>query len=128
MAHERLRREYQVAILPHQNHMIDSALFLANRIRRRRGQRRRAIWVRLWIGKRREFGIYDQVMMELRYEDPASFTSFLRMPPDMYGELLDRVGPMITEMHTRYREALDPGSKLSLTLRYLDSGNKYASM
>ena len=30
---ERLRREYQIAILEHQNHMIDSALFLANRNR-----------------------------------------------------------------------------------------------
>ena len=67
-------------------------------------------------------------MMELRNEDPASFTNFFRMPPDMFDELLDRVGPMITEMHTRYREALEPGPKLSLTLRHLDSGNKYASM
>ena len=30
---ERLRREYQISILEHQNHMIDSALFLANRNR-----------------------------------------------------------------------------------------------
>ena len=36
-------------------------------------------------------------MMELRNEDPASFTSFLRMPPDMIDELLDRVGPRINQ-------------------------------
>ena len=30
---ERLRREYQIDILEHQSHMIDSALFLANRNR-----------------------------------------------------------------------------------------------
>ena len=99
--------------------MIDSALFLANRNRRRRGQRRRAIWARPWIGRRREFGIYDQLMMELRNEDPASFTNFLPMPLDMYDELLDRVGQRITKMHTRYRESLEPGLKLSLTVRHL---------
>ena len=96
---ERLRREYQIAIIQYQNHMIDWALFLANRIKRTRGQRRRAIWVRPWIGRRQEFGIYDQLMMELRNGDPASFTSFLRLPPDMFDELLDRVAQRITKMH-----------------------------
>ena len=67
-------------------------------------------------------------MMELRIEDPASFTNFLRMPPDMFDELLDRVCPRIPKMHARYREPLEPGLKLSLTLRHLASGNKYASM
>ena len=94
--YERLRIEYQIAIIQHQNHMIDMSLFMANRNRRRRGQRRRAIWVKPWIGRRLEFGIYDQLTMELRNEDPASFTNFLLMPPDMFDELLDRVGPRIT--------------------------------
>ena len=30
--------------------------------------------------KATEFGIYDQLKMELRNEDPASFTNFLRIP------------------------------------------------
>ena len=55
--------------------------------------------MRPWIGRRQEFGIYDQLMMELRNEDPASFTRFLRMPPGMFDELLDRVAPRITKMH-----------------------------
>ena len=58
--------------------------------------------------KATEIGIYDQLMMELRNEDPASFTNFIRMPPDMFEELLERVGPRITKMHTRDRESLCP--------------------
>ena len=50
--------------------------------------------------KATEFGIYDQLMVELRNEDPASFTNCLRMTPYMFEELLDRVGPRITKMHT----------------------------
>ena len=71
---------------------------------------------------------YDQLMMELRNEDPAFLINFLRMPPDMFDELLSRVGPRITKMHIRHRESLEPGMKLDLTLRDLASGNKYASM
>ena len=46
----------------------------------------------------------------------------------MYDELLRRVGPRITKTHTPYREPLEPGLKLALTLRHLAHGNKYASM
>ena len=113
---ERLRREYQIAILEHQNHILDSALFPANRNRSIKvtyGDVSKSLWrfVNVDLGeamdrKATEFGIYDQLMMELRNEDPASITNFLRMPPDMFEELLDRVGPRTTKMHTRYRESL----------------------
>ena len=68
-------------------------------------------------------------MVKLHNEDHASFTNFLRMPPDMYDELLCRVGPRITKTYMRYREPLEPaGLKLALTLHHLAHGNKYASM
>ena len=52
----------------------------------------------------------------------------MRMPPDMFDELLARVGPRITKQTTRYREPLEPGLKLALTLRHLASGSTYAAM
>ena len=68
-------------------------------------------------------------MVKLHNEDHASFTNFLRMPPDMYDELRRRVGPRITKTYTCYREPLEPaGLKLALTLHHLAHGNKYASM
>ncbi|XP_068235815.1 putative nuclease HARBI1 [Palaemon carinicauda] len=125
----RLRREYLLAVLQHQHDLIDLTLYQlrANKARRRRGERRRKNWVRPWIGRRRQFGIYDQLMVELRKEDHASFTNFLRMPPAMFDELLARVGPRIIKQHT-FMDPLEPGMKLALTLRHLASGNKYASM
>ena len=66
--------------------------------------------------------------MELRNEDQASLKNFMRMPPDMFDELLTRVGPGITKQNTHYGEALDPGLKLALTLRHLASGTKSHSM
>lgn len=124
---DRLRQ--QLAVLQYQNVIIDLALQHVElfRIRRRR-RRRRQYWIRPWIGRRVRFGLYDQLMVELRNEDSASFTNFLRMAPEMFDELLDRIGPRITKQHTTYRSPLDPGLKLALTLRHLASGNKYSSM
>ena len=54
--------------------------------------------------------------------------NFLRMPPEMDDELVERVGPRITKQITWYREPLDPGLKIAITLRHIASGTKYAAM
>jgi len=120
-----MRREY-LPVLQHQHDLIDLTLhqLRANRAGRRRRERRRRYWVRPWIGRRRHYGIYDQLMDELRNEDEASFANFLRMHPAMFDELLARVGPRITKQHTFYRDPLEPGMRLALTLRHLASGSK----
>ena len=50
------------------------------------------------------------------------------MQPEMFDELLARVSPRITKKYTWYREPLEPGLKLALTLRHLASGSKYSAM
>lgn len=129
MADDRLRQEYMTAVLQHQQNVNQLAVLQlrAYRRRRRREQRRR-IWTRQWIARRPQFGMYDQLLVELRNEDQASFINFMRMPPEMFDELVARVGPRITKQNTCYRQPIEPGLKLALTLRHLASGNKYASM
>ena len=124
------RMEVAVAVFQHQLDLIQLYVqYYEQHIRRRRRRRRRRqFWVRPWIGRRVEFGMYDQLMVELRNEDQKSFKNFLRMPPQMFDELLGRLGPRITKQHTSYRAPLEPGLKLALTLRHLASGNCYSSM
>jgi hypothetical protein len=45
-----------------------------------------------WLSaeRRLQFGHYDRLM-----EDQQSFFNFLRMPPEMFDELVNRVGPRI---------------------------------
>ena len=47
-----------------------------NRLRAQRRRRRRRWWVRPWIARRMELGIYDRLLIELRNEDTESFTNF----------------------------------------------------
>ena len=52
--------------------------FIIGRIRWRRGARACSTWVRPWRHpeRRRQFRIYDQLMVELRREDPRTFKKF----------------------------------------------------
>ena len=61
-------------------------------------------------------------------EDQQSFFNFLRMPPEMFDELLNRVGPRNRKMDTHYRKALEPGMKLAISFRHLASGDKYPTL
>jgi hypothetical protein len=98
------------------------------RRRRKRGPRkRRQWWVRPWgSGDRRLlFGHFDNLMSELRVEDPYSYFNFLRMSAAMFEELLARVTPRIQKQDTNYRKAHSAGLKLAITLRYMATGENY---
>ena len=84
--------------------------------------------MRAWILRRKDYGLYDKLIVELRNEDPRSFHRFIRMSPAMYDELVQRLTPRLTKERTRWREPLEPGLKIALTLRHLASGTKYSDM
>ena len=83
------------------------------------------MWVRQWILRRPEHGLYDKLMVELRNEDPRAFQHFMRMPPAMFDEVVQRLTPRLTKQDTNYRAGLEPGLKVAITLRHLASGNTY---
>ena len=118
---DKLRLHYEIAVLRHHQNRMELALHQIRVMRkRRRGQRR--FWVRPWIGRRRQFSLYDQLLVELRNEDQKAFKNFMRMLPEMFDELLTRVGPRNRKQNTNYREPIEPGLKLAITLRHLASG------
>ena len=46
----------------------------------------------------------------------------------MFQELLLRVDPRIEKLHTWYRQPMEPGLKLAITLRHLATGDRYKSL
>ena len=90
-------------------------LGIAQALQQRRRRKRRRIASR--ILRRTDFGQYDRLMRELEAEDHEAFTNFLRVPPDMYRELEERLIWLMNK-DTWYREALKLGLKLAITLRY----------
>ena len=90
--------------------------------KRKRRIKRRTCWSRAWLQRRHTLGAYNQLLQELRQEDPWSFRNFLRMSEDSFQELLDLVIPLIRRKDTNMREAISPGERLALTLRFLATG------
>jgi hypothetical protein len=89
----------------------------------------RTIWVKEWLLKRNDLGAYETLLSELREEDQGSFLNFFRLSPGMFEWLLDQVQPYIQKQDTNYRQAISPGMRLAITLRYLATGeHKYFFM
>ena len=97
-------------------------------VARRRRKKRRAFWVRPWLLRRPEYGQFEKLMKELQMEDLPAFRNFVRVPPALFLELLEHVGPRIQKEDTKFRKALPAGLKLAVTLRYLATGNSYRSL
>ena len=110
-----------------QQAIIDAhAAFLVVRRRGKRQTQCRSIWVRRWLSmeRRLQYGQYGRLMAELRMEDVHSFLNFLRMKPQIFDELLNRVGPQIQKNNVFWRKSLEPGLKLAITFRHLAAGDK----
>nr|XP_036216170.1 protein ANTAGONIST OF LIKE HETEROCHROMATIN PROTEIN 1-like [Bactrocera oleae] len=65
---------------------------------------------------------------ELEQSSPADYKNFLRMDPSVYRELLEKVTPYIEKKNTIMRDAISPDERLSVTLRYLATGESYESL
>ena len=96
---------------------------------RRRRQRREQLPViqkRLWIRKiyqeRKEKGEYHLLIRDMRLYDHSLFYQQFRMTPTKYEDLLNMVAPQIVKSSLK-REAISPGERLAVTLRYLVTGD-----
>ena len=97
---------------------------------RRRRRRQRRWWTRPWLTQERrlQFGQYSTILAELREGDTSSFKNYMRMTPEMFDELLQRLAPRLQKSDTNCRKALDPGLKLAVTLKHLAAGDSYPSL
>lgn len=127
------RAALHLALLLQQEVVVDTQISMAvayRLLRRRRPRRRPRPWVRPWLTqeRREQYGQYHTLMRELREEDVQSFQNYLWLSPEMFKELLHRVSPRIEKKDTKLRQALEPGLKLTVTLRHLASGDSYHSL
>ena len=106
------RRDVLFFMLQHQHNQLIQAQHILERRRRRRRRVVQNIWVRDWIARRPQLGLYDRLMVERRNEDPRAFTRFMRMPPAMYDEIVQRLTPALIMQTTNWRAPLEPGLKV----------------
>ena len=95
-----------------QNQLIQAQHILERRRRKRRRYVERNIWVRDWIARGHQLGLYNRLMFKLRNEGPRALTRFIRMPPTMYDEIVQRLTPALIKQTTNWRAPLQPGLKV----------------
>ena len=62
-------------------------------------------------------------MQHLRVEDENAFGNYVRMPPQLFDKLFNRMTPYIQGKTTHMRKPLEAGIKLALTIRHLATGD-----
>ena len=80
--------------------------------------------MRPWLSaeRRLQYGHYDRLLAELRIEDQQSFFNFMRMQPEMFDELLNRVGPRIA-ISSCFATYLTLNTRLLIYLQLERAGN-----
>ncbi|XP_069816529.1 uncharacterized protein [Dendropsophus ebraccatus] len=99
-------------------------------IRRRQAiarARGRQFWVHPINMLREERGHIGQLYEELR-QYPEKFYNFTRMPMEAFDKLVDILGPYIQRQNTRMRQAITAKDRLLITLRFLATGESFASI
>ena len=82
----------------------------------RKRQKRTRKAVKMW------FGHNDTLLVELEQEDLGSYRNYLRMEPETFKEILDRITPRIQKEETQFGNTISPRLRLSATLRFLATG------
>lgn len=82
---------------------------------------KRRYWVKGWM-QHKDRGIQNQLYEELLESDLAEYRRLLRVPHDVFVELLARIRPRIQKQTTNMRRPVSAKTRLQLTLRYMASG------
>ncbi|KAM3909895.1 uncharacterized protein RB166_021521 [Leptodactylus fuscus] len=88
---------------------------------------RRKYWVHPLNIKRPSSGSFAMLYQELRLF-PDKFAKFLRMTPEAFDRLLGMLADHLHRQDTTMRKAISPTERLVITLRFLATGESFASL
>lgn len=84
---------------------------------RRKNKKKRKYWVHPYNLINRNRSIISSCTSEQMINDPEKFRSFYRMSQNAFKHLLDKIGPCIQKLNTKFRASVLPEEKLIITLR-----------
>ena len=92
-------------------------------VARRRVQVKRRKKVKDWLKRRVQLGHNRTLLYELEEGDIASFKNYLRIDPDTFNEILERITSRIKKLTTNIKKPIPVRLRLAATLRFLATGN-----
>ena len=80
-----------------------------------------------WYKKRKQF-THENILNELKFKYKDDYGNLLCVDCWTFDELLHMVQPLIEKQNTVMREPISSSMRLSATLRYLATGDKYEDL
>jgi hypothetical protein len=84
---------------------------------------KKRIWMKEWLKKRNAY-THENLLKDLRLSEASDFQNFLRLDATSFDELLKMITARIEKRNTTTRDAM----RLSITLRYLATGNNFEDL
>jgi len=103
------------------------AIALALSLDEKKVKKQRRTWTKEWLKNRQQY-THEKLLTELRNFEKNDFKNFLRMDDECFDEILNLVNPFIKKQNTSMREAIPASQRLSVTLRYLATGNTFEDL
>ncbi|CAH1990031.1 unnamed protein product [Acanthoscelides obtectus] len=105
---------------------VAAAAYLVIALNRKKKRRKPRWWRRqLYVGGQEA---QNDSLNKLIADDQALFRNFTRMSQEDFEYLLEKISPIIRKSDTNFREAIPTRIRLLVTLRYLATGDSYASL
>ena len=97
--------------------------FIASQKNMLKQKKERRFWVRKIYSERETKGEYCLLIKDLKLFDQEYFFRRFRMSPSVFELLLSMVGPRLKKTTTNMRDPISPSERLTVTLRYLVTGD-----
>ena len=62
------------------------------------------MWVKPWLKRRINLGLYETLVQEIRFEDKSKYKKLLRMTPQDFDEVLGLIQDGVTKTNTNMRD------------------------
>jgi hypothetical protein len=90
-------------------------------------EKKKRRWMKEWLKKRNEY-THENLLKDLSLSEPNDFQNFLRLDATSFDELQKMVTPRIEKRNTTTRDAIPSSQLLSVSLRYLATGNTFEDL
>ena len=95
-----------------------AAIALCLLLKKKKEMKRKRLWTREWLARRRNESVCFRLLRELGAEEPDTMRQWLRLDKTQFHTLLSLVTPII-QKNTNMRSSVMAAERLTLTLRYL---------
>ena len=97
-------------------------------VKKKKKKRKRSVWVKPWLGRRINLGLYETLVQELRFEDESECKKLLRVTPYDFDEILGLMQDHITKTNTNRRDSILANIKLAAVILCLATSDNYTNL